>query len=84
MPAAFARYAFCTLEPFWRFDTEPPMADAEPTRLTREQCLAKARECHELAKHGGTTPSHADMLEAMAESWENIANDHRYVRRPRA
>jgi hypothetical protein len=37
-------------------------ADAEPKRLTRDQCFAKAKECRELAKRSGALPSHAAIV----------------------
>jgi hypothetical protein len=45
--------------------------------LTREECLAKAQECRDLAKMPIADPSHAEILEAMAQSWEQMANDYR-------
>jgi hypothetical protein len=59
------------------------MAYSELKRLTRDECLAKAKECCDLAKVSGAITAHAAMLESMARSWEQMANDYRTVERPR-
>jgi hypothetical protein len=56
------------------------MSNTEPEGLTREQCLAKAQWCRELAKEG-TLPEHAPMLEEIAETWEQMAMDFSIVER---
>ena len=49
------------------------MAEAEPSkRLTRDQCLAKANECRQLARVSANA-EHRTMLEHMAATWERIA-----------
>ena len=49
------------------------MADADPVkRLTRNECLAKAKECRELARFS-RVQEHRIMLEHMAQTWERIA-----------
>lgn len=65
--------SFYTLPGVRGFDREPIMANAEPSkRLTRDQCLAKAKECREMA-HLHANSAHRIMLEHMAETWERIA-----------
>jgi hypothetical protein len=51
------------------------MASADPSkRLTNNQCLAKAKECREMARSSANA-SHRTMLEHMAETWERIAGE---------
>jgi hypothetical protein len=51
------------------------MADAEPSkRFTHDQCLAKAKECRDMARHTANE-GHRTMLEHMAETWTRIAAD---------
>ena len=47
------------------------MADTSP-RLSRQQALAKAEECRELAKLAHDK-AHRIMLNSIAETWERIA-----------
>jgi hypothetical protein len=49
------------------------MAEAEPSKcLSRDQYLAKAGECRELARSSAKA-EHRTMLEEMAQAWERIA-----------
>jgi hypothetical protein len=59
------------------------MAHAVLKRLTREECMAKAKECRDLANQSSAAPTHAAMLEVIAQGWERMANDYRMVERPR-
>jgi hypothetical protein len=41
-------------------------------QLSKEECLAKANECHELAR-AAMQKRHRIMLEHIAETWERMA-----------
>jgi len=43
-----------------------------PHRLSKEQCLAKAKECRDLAR-AATQTQHRVMLDHIAETWERLA-----------
>jgi hypothetical protein len=50
------------------------MADAEPSkRLSRDECLAKAQECRDMAR-SNQNATHRVMLEQMAEAWKRMAS----------
>jgi hypothetical protein len=49
-----------------------PMAEERPKRLSRQQALAKAEECREMAKVAHDQ-SHRIMLNSIAQTWERIA-----------
>jgi len=52
------------------------MAEAtSDASLTREQCEAKANECHDLARHTSQV-EHRNMLERMAQAWEHHLSMH--------
>lgn len=64
--------SFCIWPPFGG-STEPPMAEAEPSkRLSRDECLTKAQECRALAR-ANRDPTQRAMLEEMAKAWEQMA-----------
>jgi hypothetical protein len=43
-----------------------------PHQLSKEQCLAKAKECRDLAR-AAAKKQHRVMLDHIAETWERLA-----------